>query len=82
MRGPTQKQVWTFAKEFANAVTAQDSKLLTTFYGSKAAEGEYWVLQSERLGQNPGIDILGAAETTSICFHASEVERAGTGRED
>jgi len=32
VRGPTQKQVWTFAKEFANAVTAQDEKLLTTIY--------------------------------------------------
>ncbi len=32
VRGPTQKQVWTFAKEFANAVTAQDEKLLTTVY--------------------------------------------------
>lgn len=32
VRGPTQKQVWTFAKEFANAVAAQDPKLLTTIY--------------------------------------------------
>ena len=32
VRGPTQKQVWAFAKEFANAVTAQDEKLLTTIY--------------------------------------------------
>ena len=32
VRGPTQKQVWTFAKEFANAVAAQDEKLLTTVY--------------------------------------------------
>jgi bifunctional non-homologous end joining protein LigD len=32
VRGPTQKQVWTFAKEFANAVAAQAPKLLTTVY--------------------------------------------------
>ena len=32
VRGPTQKQVWTFAKEFANAVAAQAPKLLTTIY--------------------------------------------------
>ncbi|MGI8733410.1 MAG: non-homologous end-joining DNA ligase [Pyrinomonadaceae bacterium] len=32
VRGPTQKQVWTFAKEFSQAVTAQDEKLLTTVY--------------------------------------------------
>ena len=32
VRGPTQKQVWTFAKEFAHAVTTQAPKLLTTIY--------------------------------------------------
>lgn len=32
VRGPTQKQVWTFAKEFAIAVAAQAPKLLTTIY--------------------------------------------------
>lgn len=32
VRGPTQKQVWTFAKEFANAAAAQAPKLLTTIY--------------------------------------------------
>jgi bifunctional non-homologous end joining protein LigD len=32
VRGPTQKQVWTFAKEFARALEAQDSKLVTAEY--------------------------------------------------
>jgi bifunctional non-homologous end joining protein LigD len=31
-RGPTQKQVWTFAKEFAFAVASQAPKLLTAVY--------------------------------------------------
>jgi bifunctional non-homologous end joining protein LigD len=31
-RGPTQKQVWTFAKEFSWAVTSQAPKLLTAIY--------------------------------------------------
>jgi len=31
-RGPTQKQVWGFAKEFANAVAAHAPKLLTAIY--------------------------------------------------
>ncbi|HKE60081.1 MAG TPA: non-homologous end-joining DNA ligase [Pyrinomonadaceae bacterium] len=31
-RGPTQKQVWTFAKEFALAVTSQSRDLLTAVY--------------------------------------------------
>jgi bifunctional non-homologous end joining protein LigD len=31
-RGPTQKQVWTFAKEFAFAVASQAPKLLTAIY--------------------------------------------------
>jgi bifunctional non-homologous end joining protein LigD len=31
-RGPTQKQVWSFAKEFAHAVTSQAPQLLTAIY--------------------------------------------------
>jgi len=31
-RGPTQKQVWGFAKEFAHALAAQDPKLVTAVY--------------------------------------------------
>ena len=31
-RGPTQKQVWTFAKEFAHALAAQAPKLMTAVY--------------------------------------------------
>lgn len=32
VRGPTQKQVWTFAKEFAQAIASEAPKLLTTVY--------------------------------------------------
>jgi len=32
VRGPTQKQVWTFAKEFAQALEARDSRLVTAEY--------------------------------------------------
>lgn len=32
VRGPTQKQVWSFAKEFAHALAAQAPKLLTAVY--------------------------------------------------
>jgi bifunctional non-homologous end joining protein LigD len=32
VRGPTQKQVWSFAKEFSHALVAQDPKLLTAVY--------------------------------------------------
>ena len=32
VRGPTQKQVWTFAKEFAKAMEARDPKLVTAEY--------------------------------------------------
>jgi bifunctional non-homologous end joining protein LigD len=31
-RGPTQKQVWTFAKEFSHAIAAQAPKLITAVY--------------------------------------------------
>jgi bifunctional non-homologous end joining protein LigD len=43
-RGPTQKQVWTFAKEFAHAVTSQAPKLLTAIYQvSKRPKGRILV---------------------------------------
>jgi bifunctional non-homologous end joining protein LigD len=32
VRGPTQKQVWTFAKEFAHAMEQRDPKLVTAVY--------------------------------------------------
>ncbi len=42
-RGPTQKQVWTFARELARAVAATDPKLMTTSY-SKARRPQRSVL--------------------------------------
>ena len=43
-RGPTQKQVWTFAKEFAYAVASQAPKLLTVVYQvSKRPKGRVLV---------------------------------------
>jgi bifunctional non-homologous end joining protein LigD len=43
-RGPTQKQVWTFAKEFAWAVTSQAPNLLTAIYQvSKRPKGRVLV---------------------------------------
>jgi bifunctional non-homologous end joining protein LigD len=43
-RGPTQKQVWTFAKEFAWAVASQAPKLLTAVYQvSKRPKGRVLV---------------------------------------
>jgi bifunctional non-homologous end joining protein LigD len=42
-RGPTQKQVWTFARELARALAAADPKLMTTSY-SKARRPQRSVL--------------------------------------
>ena len=43
-RGPTQKQVWTFAKEFAHAVASQAPQLLTAVYQvSKRPKGRILV---------------------------------------
>jgi bifunctional non-homologous end joining protein LigD len=43
-RGPTQKQVWTFAKEFAHAVASQARELLTAVYQvSKRPKGRVLV---------------------------------------
>ena len=44
VRGPTQKQVWTFAKEFARAVASQAPRLLTAVYQvSKRPKGRVLV---------------------------------------
>ena len=44
VRGPTQKQVWRFAKEFANAIAAHAPKLLTVVYQvSKRPKGRVLV---------------------------------------
>jgi bifunctional non-homologous end joining protein LigD len=43
-RGPTQKQVWTFAKEFAYALASHSPKLLTAIYQvSKRPKGRVLV---------------------------------------
>ncbi|HET8782074.1 MAG TPA: hypothetical protein VFM63_06630, partial [Pyrinomonadaceae bacterium] len=43
-RGPTQKQVWTFAKEFAYALASHEPKLLTAIYQvSKRPKGRVLV---------------------------------------
>ncbi len=43
-RGPTQKQVWTFAKEFAHALASHSPKLLTAIYQvSKRPKGRVLV---------------------------------------
>ena len=44
VRGPTQKEVWTFAKEFARAMEARDPKLVTAEYKiAKRPEGRVLV---------------------------------------
>jgi len=44
VRGPTQKQVWTFAKKFAQAMETRDSKLVTAEYKiAKRPEGRVLV---------------------------------------
>src|SRR6266700_7046616 len=44
VRGPTQKQVWTFAKKFAQAMESRDSKLVTAEYKiAKRPEGRVLV---------------------------------------
>src|SRR6201991_2626668 len=50
-RGPTQKQVWTFAKEFAFAVASQAPKLLTAVYQvSKRPKGRVLVDYNQNAG--------------------------------
>jgi len=44
VRGPTQKQVWTFSKKFAQAMESRDSKLVTAEYKiAKRPEGRVLV---------------------------------------
>jgi bifunctional non-homologous end joining protein LigD len=63
VRGPTQKAVWTFAKEFAVALAARHPKLIHHRLprGGSAGRARAPRLQPECLGPHPGERLLGAA---------------------
>ena len=63
VRGPTQKQVWTFAKAFAQTLASRAPELITAEYQvAKRPDGpRARRLQPERLGPHARVDLLGAA---------------------
>jgi bifunctional non-homologous end joining protein LigD len=61
VRGPTQKQVWTFAKEVARVMETRDPKLVTAVLrrAERPARARSRGLQPERLGEDARVDLLG-----------------------
>ena len=59
VRGPVQKQVWTFAKALAQELAARHPALMTAEYrvAEAAAGTRARRLQPERVGQHAGVDL-------------------------
>ena len=77
-RGPTQKQVWTFAKEFAYAVASQAPKLLTAVYQvSKRPKGRVLVDYNQNAWGRTLASVYSVqAEQAADSLDAGYVERA------
>jgi bifunctional non-homologous end joining protein LigD len=75
LRGPTQKQVWAFAKELATTLAAHRPLLLTAEYRiAKRPAGSVLIdYQPERVGSDPGLGLLGAAECETYRSHAGHL---------
>ncbi len=68
VRGPTQKEVWTFAKQLATSLAALRPDLMTAEY---------------RIAKRPSrVYLLGQASTQSHGFYADHLERTGTRSSD
>ena len=77
VRGPTQKQVWTIAKEIGHVARVRESgidhgDLQSREASERARAGR---LQSERLGPDTGVDLFSAADAESSGLDAGDVER-------
>ena len=75
VRGPVQKEVWTFAKALAVELAARNPALMTSEYqSSEAAEraGAHR-LQPERLGPDARVDLFRAAEAASAGVDARDL---------
>ena len=70
VRGPLQKQVWTFAKAFAQALEKAHPEIATAEYkiANRPAGRVLGRLQSESLGRDAGVGLLGARETARRRF--------------
>lgn len=82
VRGPTQKEVWRFAKRFAfrprrRAAGARHGRVPHRQAAGRPGAGR---LQPERLGSHPGLALFAAAAAGRDGLGADHVERAGSGR--
>ena len=84
VRGPTQKQVWTFAKALAQALAAKHPEAAhrrvshrRTSEGSRAGG-----LQPERVGTHPRVHLFTAAQAGCVRLHPAHLEGGGARRED
>ena len=60
-RGPTQKQVWGFAKELGHAIAAQAPIDHRIYVVSKRRRAGYWLTTTERLGPHTRVNLFRAS---------------------
>jgi bifunctional non-homologous end joining protein LigD len=73
VRGPLQKDVWTFAKALGQALAAADGGVSRR---EAAAGPRARGLQPERVGPHAGVDLFSAAASCSSRLDASHLERS------
>ena len=77
VRGPPQKQVWTFAKEMAKSLEQLYPEVITAEYRieKRPRRPRPGRLQPERLGPHSGLRLLGAPEAPGHRLHAGDLGR-------
>ena len=75
VRGPLQKEVWTFAKAFAQALERTYPEIVTAEYKiAKRPAGRVLVdYNQNRVGRDAGVGLFGARETARDGFDAGDV---------
>ena len=76
VRGPEQKEVWTFAKALAQELAARHPALMTAEYrvAKRPPRPRAGRLQPERLGPHARVDLLGPAAARGDRLDAGDVE--------
>ncbi len=81
VRGPEQKQVWTFAKALAQELAVRHPTLITAEYRvAKRPRGRVLVdYNQNRWGQHAGVDLFGPPQARRERLDARDVERSRAG---
>ena len=84
VRGPTQKDVWTFAKALAVELASRHAALMTAEYkvAKRPARPRPHRLQPERVGTDAGVDVFGATASEGDGVDSRHLEGDRSRRSD